>query len=195
MLLLTCIFLFFFFSLRCDNVFLKDAAGDVVKIGDLGLTRPAQPGTPFSWGTDEKTPKPWYPPEAIRSFHFYLEQSDMWSFGCVLFEIFSRCESPPWFNEAPGGTQIEKSKNWVPSAKKNILDKDTRLRCPTECPPEWWDVFQTSMEFDPMHRPTFEEMNGRIRGLSATAGGEVLKPAEPVLGGADSDGYAGAYDS
>jgi serine/threonine protein kinase len=168
-------------DLRCDNILLKDEGGSGIKIGDLGLTRPAQPGKPFSWGTDEKTPKPWYPPEAVNSFHFHLEASDMWSFGCVLFEIFSRCKWPPWFNEAPGGTASEKAKNWVASAKVNICNPETQLQRPFECPEAWWPLATKAMAFDFLARPTFADMNQEFRDLELPEDSEgAAKPIETV---------------
>jgi Protein tyrosine and serine/threonine kinase len=86
-----------------------------------------------------------------------------WSFGCVLWEIFSRCQSQgPWFAESPGETHLQRGANWVRTAKE-LIPSDARLARPDECPDEWWALISRCMSHDIGDRPTFEYVNRKIR--------------------------------
>lgn len=60
----------------------------IPKIGDFGLS--------FSSKASMKIPVRWSAPEVLRNYQTSIKASDVWSFGVVLFEIFSKCQILPY---------------------------------------------------------------------------------------------------
>lgn len=86
-------------DLKPENVFLTD--GSTVKLGDFGLSRVL--GSADMASTYVGTP--FYMSPEICSGEKYSAKSDIWSLGCILYEM---CAQEPPF---PGRTQIELVKN------------------------------------------------------------------------------------
>lgn len=64
-----------------------------VKISDFGLSRVLQSGKEYYRGNPDEFPVQWYAPECIRD-HKFNYVSDVWSFGVVLWEMFTLGEKP-----------------------------------------------------------------------------------------------------
>lgn len=87
--------------LQSKNIVHRDLAArnilvesdDSVKISDFGLARFTSDGDYYSVLTDRAMPILWHAPEGIRLNRF-SSLSDVWSFGIVLFEMFSCGEKP-----------------------------------------------------------------------------------------------------
>ncbi|OQV24136.1 putative Vascular endothelial growth factor receptor 3 [Hypsibius exemplaris] len=109
--------------LMCEN--------RVVKIGDFGLARREQ----FNYimldnqVDNTKLPAKWMPPEALKELLFN-EKTDVWSFGVVLWEMFSLGEIP--FSD-PGQCTIESDTVawWI-----QMLEGGHRLNKPSGTPLE-----------------------------------------------------------
>lgn len=79
-------------DLAARNVLVE--SDDFVKISDFGLARLASDGDYYSvQTTDRAMPILWHAPESIRHTKF-SSLSDVWSYGIVLFEMFSCGEKP-----------------------------------------------------------------------------------------------------
>ena len=90
-----------------------------VKISDFGLSQDIYVSDYFRLGESELLPVRWMPPEAILISRFSV-QSDVWSFGVVLWEIFSYGIQPYY------GMSNEEVVQYV---------KEERvLKCPERCP-------------------------------------------------------------
>jgi serine/threonine protein kinase len=75
------------------------AEKNTVKVSDFGLSRqikeegfymkPENTGIPIRWSAPEVLEKGVYTSKVRFGLHFLTEQSDVWSFGIILWELFS----------------------------------------------------------------------------------------------------------
>ncbi|XP_030620967.1 tyrosine-protein kinase Fes/Fps [Chanos chanos] len=69
------------------------AEHSVVKISDFGMSREQEDGVYSATGGMKQIPVKWTAPEAL-NYGRYTSESDVWSFGVLLWEIFSRGTTP-----------------------------------------------------------------------------------------------------
>ena len=121
------------------------------------------------FGTDEyvKTSKAkdnqihiqWLAPECIQDLTF-SGKSDIWSFGVLLWEVFS-------FGKAPFGA-------FKAAEISREIHAGRRLDRTDNCPPELFDEMSKCWLKEPMTRPTFADLQGSIN-LLLSIDGEVLR--------------------
>ncbi|XP_072262332.1 vascular endothelial growth factor receptor 2 isoform X2 [Pyxicephalus adspersus] len=129
-------------DLAARNILL--AENNVVKICDFGLARDVYKDPDYVRKGDARLPLKWMAPETIFD-RVYTTQSDVWSFGVLLWEIFSLGGSPY------PGVQIDED-------FCRRLKEGTRMRAPDYASVE---IYQTMLECwhgDPLQRPTFTEL-------------------------------------
>ncbi|KAF7646756.1 hypothetical protein LDENG_00182860 [Lucifuga dentata] len=139
------------------------ASDSLVKIADFGLTklipfnkeyyRVKQPG---------ENPVFWYAPESITESRF-SHKSDVWSFGVVLHEIFSYCET----NSNPKRLYMQQiGKNIQgPSISMHlatILKENWRLPAPPNCPPRVYSLMKQCWTYSFKERPCFSTLGDQI---------------------------------
>lgn len=126
-----------------------------VKISDLGLSREIYAADYFRVQNKSLLPIRWMPPEAIL-FGKFSSDSDIWSFGVVLWEIFSFGLQPYY-----GFSNQEV----IEMVRKRQL-----LPCPEDCPPRMYDLMTETWNEIPARRPRFKDVHARLRsweGLSS----------------------------
>lgn len=89
-------------------------------------------------------PLRWMPSEAILEREF-SDKSDVWSFGVVMWEIFTNGKRP----------YEERSDDEVLKCQRN---NDLKLTKPDHCTPEIFEVMNKCWDMDPAERPSFGEL-------------------------------------
>uniref|UniRef100_A0A8C7N075 Tyrosine-protein kinase n=1 Tax=Oncorhynchus kisutch TaxID=8019 RepID=A0A8C7N075_ONCKI len=125
-----------------------------VKIGDFGLTKVLpQDKDYYTVREPGESPIFWYAPESLTESKFSVG-SDVWSFGVVLYELFSdkNCSPPAAFMDKMGR---DKQGQMIVYHLIDLLKKGYRLPAPQGCPEE---VSLSCWNIDPALRPTFKKL-------------------------------------
>ena len=122
-----------------------------VKIADFGLSKDVHSKDYYRLGEKSLLPIRWMPPEAI-VFSKFTTQSDIWSFGIVLWELFSSGAQPYYT------LSNEEVVDYVTSEKV--------LRCPVDCPSELYDLMLDCWATNPDERPTASDVRQGLQNWS-----------------------------
>ncbi|XP_065185968.1 tyrosine-protein kinase Tec-like [Sycon ciliatum] len=118
-----------------------------VKVGDFGLARYVLDDE-YTASEGTKFPIKWAAPEVI-SFAKFSSKSDVWSFGVLVWELFSSGKQPyPTFSNS------------------QVLDevlRGYRLERPQRCPPEVYEIVSTTWHKDLEERPSFDALYGQLQ--------------------------------
>ena len=112
---------------------------------------------PFNQGTVYIPPIKWTAPEAAKYTRFTTE-SDVWSFGIVLYEILTYGRFP-----YPGMTNMEVITK---------IQEGYRMPRPTNCPDPVYDLMKLCWKEDPSERCSFERLNKELQEISDQLSGE-----------------------
>uniref|UniRef100_A0A8C6UFV0 receptor protein-tyrosine kinase n=1 Tax=Neogobius melanostomus TaxID=47308 RepID=A0A8C6UFV0_9GOBI len=151
-------------DLAARNILLSE--NNVVKICDFGLARDVYKDPDYVRKGDARLPLKWMAPETIFD-RVYTTQSDVWSFGVLLWEIFSLGASP-----YPGVC--------IDESFCRRLKEGTRMR-----PPEYatTEIYQTMLDCwldRPTDRPTFAELVEHLGNLLQASAQQDGKDYIPV---------------
>ncbi|XP_034047346.1 tyrosine-protein kinase Fer [Thalassophryne amazonica] len=116
--------------------------GNVLKISDFGMSRQEDDGIYSSSGL-KQIPIKWTAPEAL-NYGRYSSESDVWSYGILLWETFSLGMCP-----YPGMTNQQ---------AREQVETGYRMTCPQRCPDDIYKVMQRCWEYKPEDRPKFSEL-------------------------------------
>lgn len=159
----------------------------VLKIADFGLARDIHCNDYYRKKTDGRLPVKWMAPEAL--FHrVYTTQSDVWSYGILLWEIMTLggllipllilpvCFTFLNFSGTPYPS--------VPSVEKlfKLLRNGHRMEKPPCCSLEIYMLMRECWSYQPKERPVFSELVEDLdRILTITANEEYLDLGLPQL--------------
>ncbi|XP_021169393.2 tyrosine-protein kinase Fer [Fundulus heteroclitus] len=115
---------------------------NVLKISDFGMSRQEDDGVYSSSGL-KQIPIKWTAPEAL-NYGRYSSESDVWSYGILLWETFSLGVCP-----YPGMTNQQ---------AREQVEKGYRMSCPQRCPDDVYKVMQRCWQYNPEERPKFSEL-------------------------------------
>ncbi|XP_008072850.1 protein-tyrosine kinase 6 isoform X1 [Carlito syrichta] len=118
---------------------------NICKVGDFGLARLIKEDVYLSH--NHNIPYKWTAPEALSRGH-YSTKSDVWSFGILLHEIFSKGQMP-----YPGMSNHEVFQR---------VDAGYRMPCPPECPPSVYTLMLLCWRRAPEQRPGFSALLERL---------------------------------
>uniref|UniRef100_A0A8D3CMZ5 receptor protein-tyrosine kinase n=1 Tax=Scophthalmus maximus TaxID=52904 RepID=A0A8D3CMZ5_SCOMX len=152
-------------DLAARNVLVTE--DNVMKIADFGLARDVHHIDYYKKTTNGRLPVKWMAPEALFD-RIYTHQSDVWSFGVLLWEIFTLGGSP-----YPGVPVEELFK---------LLKEGHRMEKPPACTQELYLMMRDCWNAVPSRRPTFQQLVEDLdRTLSLMANQEYLDLAAPLV--------------
>ncbi|KAI5618794.1 ALK tyrosine kinase receptor [Silurus asotus] len=121
--------------------------GRVAKIGDFGMARDIYRASYYRKGGRAMLPVKWMPPEAFME-GIFTSKTDTWSFGVLLWEIFSMGYMP-----------------YPSRSNQEVLDFVTnggRMDPPKNCPGPVYRIMTQSWQHQPEDRPNFSTILERI---------------------------------
>ncbi|XP_030058465.1 fibroblast growth factor receptor 2 isoform X6 [Microcaecilia unicolor] len=128
-------------DLAARNVLVTE--NNVMKIADFGLARDINNIDYYKKTTNGRLPVKWMAPEALFD-RVYTQQSDVWSFGILMWEIFTLGGSP-----YPGIPVEELFK---------LLKEGHRMDKPPNCTNELYMTMRDCWHAVPSQRPTFKQL-------------------------------------
>ncbi|XP_065844363.1 uncharacterized protein [Oscarella lobularis] len=128
-------------DLACRNVLVCD--DKLLKVSDFGLTRCVYHDGAYCQKTTRRLPLRWMSIEAITQ-RLFSEQSDVWSFGVVMWEICTLGSFP--YPCVSGGKLL------------SHLRSGNRLTCPENCSAELYKIMSACWSADSENRPAFSRL-------------------------------------
>uniref|UniRef100_A0A672KXF6 Tyrosine-protein kinase receptor n=1 Tax=Sinocyclocheilus grahami TaxID=75366 RepID=A0A672KXF6_SINGR len=123
----------------------------LVKIGDFGMSRDVYSTDYYRVGGHTMLPIRWMPPESIMYRRFTTE-SDVWSLGVVLWEIFTYGKQP-----------------WYQLSNNEVIECITQgrvLQRPRTCPKEVYDLMLGCWQREPYMRLNIKEIHNLLQSLA-----------------------------
>ncbi|XP_015042905.2 fibroblast growth factor receptor homolog 2 [Drosophila pseudoobscura] len=136
-------------DLAARNVLVSD--GYVMKIADFGLARDIQDTDYYRKNTNGRLPIKWMAPESLQEKK-YDSQSDVWSYGVLLWEIMTYGEQPY--------PQIMSAEELY-----SYLITGQRMEKPSKCSLNIYVVMRQCWHFESCARPTFSELVESFDGI------------------------------
>jgi serine/threonine protein kinase len=121
------------------------------KVSDFGLSRVSSEGAAVATSTTDQVAIRWVAPEAFAD-RKYTSKSDVWSYGVLLFEIFS-CGAKPY-------------DGWNNQRVIDDVRKGERMEKPRLCPAPVYDVMLSTWHADPIQRPNFAQITETMVSLA-----------------------------
>uniref|UniRef100_A0A8C1UKF5 Tyrosine-protein kinase n=1 Tax=Cyprinus carpio TaxID=7962 RepID=A0A8C1UKF5_CYPCA len=125
----------------------------VVKISDFGMSRQEQDGVYSAAGGMKQIPVKWTAPEAL-NYGRYTTESDVWSFGVLLWETFSRGVTPYTIPHTLSNQQT-----------RDEVERGYRMPAPNNCPGEIYALMCQCWQYDPRNRPSFRKLKADLYAL------------------------------
>lgn len=123
------------------------------KVCDFGLaSREKFSDIYMNSGTGCRIPIKWTAPESLRLGEF-SPKSDMWSFGILLYEIYSFGRLP--YPKIPLADVVK------------YVESGYRMEAPEGCPPSIYDIMKRAWKAEPKERPSFADILKEIEKLES----------------------------
>ena len=160
-----------------------------VKISDFGLSRDIYAADYYRVQSKSLLPVRWMPPESILYGKFTTE-SDVWSFGVVLWEIYSYGLQPYYGYSNQEVIEMIRSRQLLP--------------CPEDCPSRMYAFMVECWHEVPGRRPTFAEIHNRLRhwegfstqgGVAGTTSAPVYPPSTTSHSMGNQSQHSGSHHS
>ncbi|XP_028678490.2 NT-3 growth factor receptor [Erpetoichthys calabaricus] len=126
----------------------------LVKIGDFGMSRDIYSTDYYRVGGHTMLPIRWMPPESIM-YRKFTTESDVWSFGVILWEIFTYGKQP--FFQLANNEVIE------------CITQGRVLERPRSCPKEVYDIMLGCWQREPQQRLTIKDIQKILYALGKAA--------------------------
>ncbi|XP_022081154.1 hepatocyte growth factor receptor-like [Acanthaster planci] len=137
----------------------------VTKISDFGLSRDLDESDYYTSGEQQaKLPVKWMAPESMERL-VYSTKSDVWSYGVLLWELFSRGQTPY--------PEIQNRDVYL------FLKTGKRMDPPRFCPIKISDIMRRCWLESPKKRPSFRQIAVELEKVVTTRRTDAAPPAEP----------------
>ena len=151
----------------------------MMKIADFGLARDIQDSDYYRKTTNGLLPIKWMALESLQE-QYYDSQSDVWSYGILLWEIMTYGEQP-----YPNIMSAEELYNYLIGGQ--------RMEKPPYCSLDIYKLMRQCWHFDATARPTFSEIVENLDKIlqlisNTTTNVEYVEMALPELTSQTSDG-------
>ncbi|XP_044155132.1 mast/stem cell growth factor receptor Kit isoform X2 [Bufo gargarizans] len=151
-------------DLAARNILLTH--GRITKICDFGLARDIKNDSNYVVKGNARLPVKWMAPESI--FHcVYTFESDVWSYGILLWEIFSLGSSP--YPRMPVDSKFYK-----------MIKDGYRMLSPDCAPAELYEIMKSCWNSDPVKRPTFKQIVQMVEQQLSDSKGHKISNGSPV---------------
>eukprot|EP01135_Chromosphaera_perkinsii_P005881 Nk52_evm14s370 gene=Nk52_evmTU14s370 len=124
---------------------LLDKSKTIAKLCDFGMSRELESSYAIYSVQSKKLPIKWTSPEVLCPPHHHSIKSDVWSFGVLLYEIFSLGAEP-----YAGLTNKE--------VQHKVTKEGYRMPPPPNCPPEVYSLIRQCWDVEPEKRPSFQSL-------------------------------------
>ena len=132
-------------DLACRNCLVDSSMS--IKIGDFGMAKNLYSKDYYRINGHVVLPVRWMSPEALIYGKFSVE-GDVWSFGVVMWEVFSFALQPYY------GISNEEVTQTIRNGKT--------LKIPEGCPTYIYELMKECWSMDPQSRPSFDELHHKI---------------------------------
>ncbi|CAG4947864.1 unnamed protein product [Colias eurytheme] len=139
-------------------------ADRTLKIADFGLSRDIYQENQYKQKGNGKMPVKWMALESL-THRIYTTQSDVWSFGVVMWEVVT----------VGGAPYASVSAARLP----RLLRAGYRMPRPPNCSPPLYEVMVSCWHARPRSRPTFGELHARLDALLCAGARHYLELARP----------------
>ncbi|XP_024417417.2 tyrosine-protein kinase Fes/Fps isoform X2 [Desmodus rotundus] len=123
---------------------------NVLKISDFGMSREEEDGIYAASGGLRQVPVKWTAPEAL-NYGRYSSESDVWSFGILLWETFSLGASP--------------YPNLSNQQTREFIETGGRLPSPELCPDAVFRLMEQCWAYEPGQRPSFSTIYQELQSI------------------------------
>ncbi|XP_068620539.1 tyrosine-protein kinase receptor torso-like [Battus philenor] len=125
-----------------------------LKIADFGLSRDVYQENQYRQKGNGKMPVKWMALESL-THRIFTTQSDVWSFGVVMWEVVTVGGAP---YPAVAASRLPR-----------LLRAGYRMPCPNNCTPQLYEVMMLCWRARPCERPTFTQLRMRLDELLTAA--------------------------
>jgi len=136
------------------------------KIADFGLARDVKTTEYYRKKTGGRLPVKWMSPEAIFD-SIYTTESDVWSFGILLWEIVTLGDTPY------KNLSVEEVYEWHKVGR--------RMERPHDCPESVYDVMRDCWSLKPADRPSWKMLVNALQSLYIEVQENVYLEVSPFL--------------
>jgi serine/threonine protein kinase len=117
-----------------------------IKVTDFGRSRASRQSTIHSIRPDSASPVEWMAPESFMK-GVWSSETDVWSFGVFMWELYSQCHLPYWDQLQPG------------QVVRDLICKDRQvLNQPDGCPDHVYAIMQSCWKYNRKERPSFYDL-------------------------------------
>ncbi|XP_022802387.1 tyrosine-protein kinase receptor Tie-1-like isoform X3 [Stylophora pistillata] len=135
-------------DLAARNVLVGE--NEICKVTDFGMARGVQQENVYEKKTKGRLPVKWTAYEALL-YGTYTTKSDVWSYGVLLYEIFTIGGSP---YPRMDGKKVAK-----------LLEQDYRMPKPQHVDDELYQIMMRCWQNNPDVRPTFTELRNQLKDM------------------------------